>query len=328
MLNVSGYSFALIISDFGCYRGERHTTQNLGHRIKETLRIIGRKFSKANFCSALRYLPNTGGSMAEQNSIDRARTKMSLAVQFHPTGHHVAACLDPKSQLDAGNNAAHYLDLARTAERGKFDLIFLADLLAIRRNSPEARARWPQYMAYFEPLTLLSAMSAVTDRIGLVSTASASYTEPFNLARYFASLDHLSSGRAGWNVVTSTLANQNFGHRGANASLNHDELYNRANEFVDVVRGLWDSWDDDAFIRDRTSGRYLDPNKMHTLNHRGAYYSVEGPLHLQRPPQGHPVLFQAGTSDTGMETAARVADVVFVQEKSLEKCRAIRQEIH
>ena len=129
---------------------------------------------------------------------------MSLALHIHPTGHHVAAWRHPRSQIDAGSNAAHYLDIARMAERGRFDLIFLADSLAIRPGDLKARGRWPQYMAYFEPLTLLSAMSAVTSRIGLVATASTSYTEPFNLARHFGSLDHLSGGRAGWNVVTSS----------------------------------------------------------------------------------------------------------------------------
>jgi len=133
-----------------------------------------------------------------------APRQMSLALHIHPTGHHVAAWRHPRSQIDAGSNAAHYLDIARMAERGRFDLIFLADSLAIRPGDLKARGRWPQYMAYFEPLTLLSAMSAVTSRIGLVATASTSYTEPFNLARHFGSLDHLSGGRAGWNVVTSS----------------------------------------------------------------------------------------------------------------------------
>lgn len=255
-----------------------------------------------------------------------ARRQLSLAVHFHPTGHHVAAWLDPRSQIDAGSNAAHYLELARTAERGKFDLIFLADSLAIRQGDLKAQGRWPQYMAYFEPLTLLSAMSAVTSHVGLVATASTSYTEPFNLARYFGSLDHLSGGRAGWNIVTTgnAASSRNFGRAEHFA---HDERYDRAGEFVEIVRGLWDSWDDDAFVMDRASGRYLLPEKMHWLNHRGDVFSVTGPLNMRRPPQGHPVLFQAGTSEAGRETAARVADGVFVQQQSPELCREIRRDI-
>ncbi len=251
---------------------------------------------------------------------------MSLAVHFHPTGHHVAAWRHPRSQVDAGSNAAHYLQLAQTAERGKFDLIFLADSLAIRPGDLKAHGRWPQYMAYFEPLTLLSAMSAVTSRVGLVATASTSYSEPFNLARYFGSLDHLSNGRAGWNVVTTgnAASSRNFGRKEHFA---HDERYDRAGEFVDIVRALWDSWDDDAFVMDRDSGLYFHPEKMHWLNHQGDSFSVEGPLNMRRPPQGHPVLFQAGTSEAGRETAARIADVVFVQQQSRETCQGIRADI-
>lgn len=254
------------------------------------------------------------------------RAEMSLALHLHPTGHHVAAWLHPRSQIDAGSNAAHYLEMAQTAERGKFDLIFLADTLAIREGDLRAKGRWPQYAAFFEPLTLLSAMSVVTSRVGLVSTASTSYSEPFNLARLFASLDHLSGGRAGWNVVTTgnAASSKNFGRE---AHFEHDERYDRANEFVDVVRGLWDSWDDDAFVMDRASGRYFIPEKMHWLDHRGESFSVKGPLNMRRPPQGHPVLFQAGTSGVGRETAARIADVVFVQEKSSERCRAISADV-
>jgi alkanesulfonate monooxygenase len=251
---------------------------------------------------------------------------MSLAAHFHPTGHHVAAWLHPRSQVDAGSNPAHYLEMAKTAERGKFDLIFLADSLAIRESDLRAQGRWPQYAAYFEPLTLLSAMSAVTSRVGLVSTASTSYTEPFNLARLFGSLDHLSGGRAGWNVVTTgnAASSRNFGR---DDHFEHDERYERANEFVDVVRGLWDSWDDDAFVMDRNDGRYFLPERMHRLEHKGQFFSVRGPLNMRRPPQGHPVLFQAGTSDVGRDTAARIADVVFVQEQSRERCQDISADI-
>ena len=166
--------------------------------------------------------------------------------------------------------------MAQTAERGKFDLIFFADALAIRDGDLKAKGRWPQYIAYFEPMTLLSAMSVVTERVGLVSTASTSYSEPFNLARWFASLDHLSGGRAGWNVVTTgnAASSLNFGREEHFA---HDERYDRADEFVEVVRGLWDSWDDDAFVMDRENGRYFDPDKMHWLNHKGTILLGQGP---------------------------------------------------
>lgn len=257
---------------------------------------------------------------------ERAISKMALAVQFHPTGHHAAAWHHPRAQIDAGSNAAHYMEMARLAERGKFDLIFLADSLGLRSGDITANGRWPQYMAYFEPVTLLSAISSVTQRIGLVSTASTSYTEPFNLARAFASLDHLSSGRAGWNVVTTgnAASSRNFGRED---HFEHDERYRRALEFVNVVKGLWDSWDDDAFVMDRDSGIYLDLNKMHPIQHQGDYFTVRGPLHMRRPPQGHPVVFQAGTSDAGRDLAAQIAEVVFMQNKSADFCRDSGRDI-
>src|SRR5690606_12949074 len=160
---------------------------------------------------------------------------------------------------------AHYIRLAQTAERGKFDFMFLADGLSVRDGNLEALARWPQYMVYFEPLTLLSAIATHTKHLGLVSTASTSYEEPYNLARKFASLDHISSGRAGWTVVTSQgeATAANFG---LDRQIPHDERYDRAREFVQVVCGLWDSWDDDAFLRDRDAARYFDPAKLHVLN--------------------------------------------------------------
>jgi FMN-dependent oxidoreductase (nitrilotriacetate monooxygenase family) len=226
----------------------------------------------------------------------RDRTdQMHLGAFFHPTGHHVAAWLHPGSQIDAGTNFRHYVSLAQTAERGKFDFMFLADGVAVRDGDPEALSRWPQYMVYFEPLTLLSGIAAMTQRLGLVATASTSFNEPYNVARKFASLDHISGGRAGWNVVTSAggASALNFSR---DKHYGHDERYDRAVEFAAVVRGLWDSWEDDAFLRDRATQRYFDPAKLHLLNHRGEHFSVRGPLNAARPPQGHPVLFQAGGS--------------------------------
>jgi alkanesulfonate monooxygenase len=254
------------------------------------------------------------------------RGHMKLGAFFHPTGNHVAAWLHPATQIDAGSNVEHYIAIAKTAERAKFDLVFLADAVATRDGNLEALSRWPQYMAYFEPLTLLSAIAVATERIGLVSTATTSYNEPYTIARKFASLDHISHGRAGWNVVTSSNRSEalNFGRA---EHFEHGERYARAIEFVEVVRGLWDSWDDDAFVRDRPSVRYFLPEKLHLLEHRGEHFCVRGPLNVARPPQGHPVLFQAGSSEPGKELAARVAEGVFAALLSLPMARVFYRDL-
>jgi alkanesulfonate monooxygenase len=251
---------------------------------------------------------------------------MKLGAFFHPTGNHVAAWLHPDAQIDAGTNVEHYIGLAQTAERGRFDLMFLADAVATRDGNLAALSRWPQYMAYFEPLTLLASIASVTKRIGLVSTATTSYNEPYNIARKFASLDHISHGRAGWNVVTSANRSEayNFGRA---EHYQHGERYERAIEFTEVVRGLWDSWDDDAFVRDRATGRYFIPEKLHFLNHRGENFSVRGPLNVARPPQGHPVLFQAGSSEAGKELAARIAEGVFTALYSLSMAQGFCKDV-
>lgn len=257
---------------------------------------------------------------------DPSRGQMHLGAFFHPTGHHVASWLHPDAQIDAGTNFRHYVELARMSEAAKFDLMFLADALAIRDGNLEPLSRWPQYMAYFEPITLLSGIAAVTQRIGLVCTATTSYNEPYNVARKFASLDHISGGRAGWNVVTSANLSEayNFGRE---AHFEHGERYDRALEFTEVVFGLWDSWDDDAFLRDRATGRYFDPAKLHKLNHKGEHFSVRGPLNVARPPQGRPVIFQAGSSDVGRELAARTAEAVFTPQHTLEGAQAFYADL-
>jgi N-acetyl-S-(2-succino)cysteine monooxygenase len=181
-------------------------------------------------------------------------------------------------------------------------------------------------MAYFEPITLLAGIAGQTDRIGLVATVTTSYNEPYNVARKFASLDHISGGRAGWNVVTSANLSEAFNF-GREAHYEHGERYDRALEFTEIVRGLWDSWDDDAFLRDRASGRYFDPAKLHTLNHKGEHFSVRGPLNVARPPQGHPVIFQAGSSEIGRELAARTAEAVFTPQHSLEGAQAFYRDL-
>ena len=251
---------------------------------------------------------------------------MRLGAHFHPTGHHVAAWLHPEADRDAPVNFRHYVRVTQTAEQAGFDFIFLADALAIRAANMAGLSRWPQYMAYFEPLTLLSGLAAVTSRIGLAATASTSFTEPYNLARYFASLDHISEGRSAWNVVTTSNpgAALNFGQ---DSLAEHGDRYARAKEFVQVVRGLWDSWDDDAFPRDRDSGVYLDPEKLHILNHTGTYFDVRGPLNVARPPQGHPVIVQAGGSDAGRELAAETAEVVFTIPNAMATAQAYYADV-
>ncbi|MGE0037467.1 MAG: LLM class flavin-dependent oxidoreductase [Xanthobacteraceae bacterium] len=260
------------------------------------------------------------------NNVNRRRGHLALAAFFHPTGHHVASWLHPDSQADAGTNFRHYVQLAQTAERARFDFIFLADAVAVRHGNLNALRRWPQYMAYFEPITLLSALAAVTEHIGLVATATTSYNEPYHVARKYASLDHISSGRAGWNVVTSGNLSEawNFGRE---AHYEHGERYDRAGEFVEVVKGLWDSWDDDAFVRDRSSSIYFEPEKLHVLNHKGENFSVRGPLNVARPPQGHPVIVQAGSSEAGKEFAAEHAEVIFTMAPSLEKAQVFYKDV-
>lgn len=252
--------------------------------------------------------------------------QLRLGAFFHPTGHHIASWLHPGAQIDAGSNFAHYAEMTQAAERAKFDLVFLADAVATRDGDLEALSRWPQYMAYFDPLTLLAGLASVTKNIGLVATATTSYNEPYNIARRYASLDILSGGRAGWNVVTSgnELEAYNFGRE---AHYGHAERYERAGEFVEVVKGLLDSYDDDAFVRDRASARYFEPDKLHFLNHRGKHFSVRGPLNVARPPQGYPVLFQASASDTGKDLAAQIAEVLFTPLHDLEKAQTFYREI-
>ncbi|MEX0589964.1 MAG: NtaA/DmoA family FMN-dependent monooxygenase, partial [Xanthobacteraceae bacterium] len=236
------------------------------------------------------------------------RRQMKLGAFFHPTGHHIASWRHPDAYARAAVDFAHYTELARTAERGKFDLLFLADSPSMRNWPPDRASRVATYIAGFEPITLLSALAAVTKHIGLVATATTTYNEPLHIARKFASLDHISGGRAGWNLVTSTnpMEALNFGKE---VHLAHDDRYDRAREFARVVRGLWDSWDEDAFVRDKESGRYFDPARLHVLDHKGEHFSVRGPLNVPRPPQGHPVIVQAGSSDVGMELDAEIAEV-------------------
>jgi FMN-dependent oxidoreductase (nitrilotriacetate monooxygenase family) len=242
---------------------------------------------------------------------------MRLGAFFNPTGHHVASWRHPDAQADAGVNFAHYVELAQSAERGKFDFVFFADNVNVREARPEALSRSAQYIANFEPLTLIAGLAAVTSRIGFVSTASTSWNEPYNIARKFASLDHISGGRVAWNIVTSSVDGEarNFGRERLE---DHAVRYERAREFTQVVCDLWDSWADDAFVRDKESGLFFDPEKVRSLDHRGAFYSVAGPLNVPRPPQGHPVLVQAGSSNDGRAFAAEFAEAVFGNPLTIE----------
>jgi alkanesulfonate monooxygenase len=249
------------------------------------------------------------------------KKQMKLGAFFNPTGHHVASWRHPQAQADAGVNFAHYAAISQTAERGKFDFVFFADNVNVREARMEALSRSAQYIANFEPLTLIAALAAVTTRIGFVSTASTSWNEPYNIARKFASLDHISGGRVAWNIVTSSVDGEarNFGRE---RIAEHGARYARAREFTEIVCGLWDSWADDAFLRDKESGIFFDPAKVRPLHHRGEHFAVEGPLNIPRPPQGHPVLVQAGASDDGRAFAAEFAEAVFTNHLTLESAQA------
>ncbi|WP_313027990.1 LLM class flavin-dependent oxidoreductase [Brucella sp.] len=245
----------------------------------------------------------------------------------YPVGHHIAAWRHPDAVANAGINFDYYRNVASLAEAAKFDLLFLADGAGTRGDNLEILSRTAHsYVAQFEPLTLLSALSAVTSHIGLVATASSSFNEPFHIARKFASLDHLSGGRAGYNLVTSA---SDFEARNFNLDRHyeHADRYERAEEFADVVTGLWNSWEDDAFLYDKEQARFFDPNKRHVLDHKGKHFSVQGPLNVPRSPQGHPVTVQAGSSAAGRELAAKSADVVFTAQQTVEEASAFYKDV-
>lgn len=249
--------------------------------------------------------------------------QMKLGAFLMATGHHVAAWRHPQVPADAGLDIKHYRHLAQVAEAAKFDALFVADSVAAATGDIASRMARSDH---FEPLTLLSALSAVTDHIGLIATATTTYNEPYHVARKFASLDHLSGGRAGWNLVTSDAAAeaQNFGR---SEHVGHAERYSRAREFHQVVVGLWNSWADDAFTRDKANGQYYDPAKVQVLNHQGEHFSVKGPLNVARSAQGQPVVVQAGSSETGRDLAAQTAEVVFTAQTSLASAQAFYADI-
>ena len=243
---------------------------------------------------------------------------MHLGAFVHETGQHVAAWRHPGAHYHSGVRFADMVETAQLAERGKMDFLFLADSAAVDlEGSPDARGRMGKVVK-FEPMTILSALAAVTKNLGFVATSTTTFNEPYTLARQFASLDQISGGRSGWNLVTSNNEQDALNYS-RDQHMTHGDRYERAIEFAEVVQGLWDSWDDDAFIRDKDSGVFYDTTKMHVLNHKGKHFQVRGPLNVAPSPQGRPVLVQAGASGTGRDVAARLAEIVFTAQTVFEQ---------
>ncbi|MBS0241204.1 MAG: LLM class flavin-dependent oxidoreductase [Proteobacteria bacterium] len=257
-----------------------------------------------------------------------AGRRMHIGMSIRGLGYHAAAWRHPRVPADGTMSFEHYARSAIAAERGKCDLIFFADGIGLReRDIPKGSlARMGYEIVEMEPMTLLPALAVVTKHIGLVTTASTTYNEPYNIARKFATLDWISKGRAGWNVVTS-WSDAEAANFGREAQLDYDTRYGRAQEFVEVVRGLWDSWEDDAFVHDKAGGLFHDATKMHVLDHVGKYFKVKGPLNVARPPQGHPVIVQAGASEQGRELAAATADLVYSITGSKSAAQAFYADI-
>jgi FMN-dependent oxidoreductase (nitrilotriacetate monooxygenase family) len=251
--------------------------------------------------------------------------QMRLGAFMRPVSIHTAAWRYPGAYPDANFNFKHLSRFAQTLERGKFDAFFMADHLAVL-NMPVQALKRSATVTSFDPMTLLPALAVVTEHLGLIATASTTYNEPYHVARKFASLDHISGGRAGWNVVTSGNPDEalNFG---LEEHVEHATRYRRAREFFDVVTGLWDSWADDAFIRDVEAGVYFDPGKLHVLNHHGEFLKVRGPLNIARPIQGWPVIVQAGASDAGRQLAAETAEVIFGAGGTIAMARAFYADV-
>ena len=251
--------------------------------------------------------------------------QLKLGAFMRPSSIHTGAWRYPDAYPDSNFNFKHLQTFARKLEAAKFDAFFMADHLAVLNMPVEALKR-SHTVTSFEPFTLLSALAASTEHIGLVATASTTFDEPFHIARRFASLDHISNGRAGWNIVTTSNpdAALNFG---LDDHMDHDERYRRAREFYDVVTGLWDSFADDAFTRDVETGLFFDPERMHVLDHKGQYLSVRGPLNIARPVQGWPVIVQAGASESGRQLAAETAEMVFAAGGEIDAARAFYSDI-
>lgn len=251
--------------------------------------------------------------------------QLKLGAFMRPASIHTAAWRYPGAFADANFSFAHLKRFAQTLERGRFDAFFMADHLAVLNMPMEALQR-SATVSSFDPLTLLPALSVVTEHLGLIATASTTYNDPYHVARKFASLDHLSNGRAGWNLVTSANPDEalNFSRE---THIDHATRYRRAREFYEVVTGLWDSWADDAFIRDVSSGVFFNPEKLHVLNHKGESFQVRGPLNVARPVQGWPVIVQAGSSEAGRQIAAETAEAIFSANNTLISAREFYADI-
>ncbi len=246
--------------------------------------------------------------------------KIKLGFILHGVGRTWNDWRHPDRDVNASTSFPFYKRQAELAEHGKFDFLFVADSLSITEKSS------PHYLNRIEPISILSALAAATSHIGLVGTLTVSYSEPFNVARQFASLDHISGGRAGWNVVTSWL-----GDTAANFSKTehpaHDVRYRIAAEYLDVVQGLWDSWEDGAHVGDKGTGIFVDPDKLHRLDHKGEFFQVRGPLNIKRSPQGQPVIFQAGASEDGRNFAARRAEAIFCRHDTIEQAQDYYRDV-
>ena len=246
--------------------------------------------------------------------------KLRLGAFFSGTGSNMASWRHPQAVPDGPINLQYYRDLTRKAEEAGLDFVFFGDGLYISEKSH------PIFLNRFEPLTLLAALAMDTTHIGVAATLSTTYSEPFTVARQFMSIDHISGGRAGWNIVTSPLEGSALNYSKPEHPA-HDLRYEMAHEFLEVAKGLWDSWEDDAFVFDKEAGVFFDPEKMHRINHSGEFYSVQGPLNISRSRQGRPLLIQAGSSEAGRSFAARHADVIFTGQPSLEAAREFYEDV-
>ena len=253
------------------------------------------------------------------------KRKLHFNAFMRPVTIHTGGWRYPGGFADANFNLNHIIRFIQKLEEGKFDTFFMADHLALLNMPIEALKRSATPTS-FEPMTLLSALAMVTKKIGLVATSSTTYDAPYHVARRFASLDHISGGRSGWNIVTTANPNasRNFG---IEFQMEHDERYSRAKEFYDVVTGLWDSWEDDAFVRNQKTGIFFDTEKMHILNHQGKYLKSRGPLNIARPIQGWPVIVQAGASNAGRQLAAETAEVVFTSQPTIDHAREFYSDV-
>lgn len=259
--------------------------------------------------------------------VESKQAHMNLAVFLTADGnYHHLGWRHPDAWVDGGSNFQRWIEFAKIAEAGKLDMLFIADQIAIVGGDDLDAITNSSKVNRLEPMTLLSALAGLTKNIGLAATAATSYSEPYTVARMFASLDHISGGRAGWNCVTGGQKEeaQNFSLERHQA---HADRYERANEFADVVMGLWDSFDADALLYDKASGQFFDPSKIHTLNHKGKYFSVKGPLNASRSPQGRPVVIQAGGSDATVSMGSRIADVVFTAQADLQAAQTFYRQV-